>query len=271
MTEQLVIYDPADELEPSQRDALRGDWGVASVRTRLALRRAAPGADAVVLSAVASLSWAPAFHELAEYAPTVPRLIVASIAFRPRRALLEAARQGALLFFAPSPAALRRGVREVLRRDPWPAGAAALLEKALRRLPNGELRSLIGHAASHGARTVPVPEFAALLGHSPRTLARRCEAVGCPPPRALVEWGRVLHAATLRELAGGGEPAEDGSEETGRSREPSARPFHLRLDAKESVPLASAVDALVAECRGLCVPLRAHPAPRLSLMQGGRR
>ena len=94
MTELLVIYDPAQELERSQRDALRGDWGVALVRTRLALRRAAPGADAVVLSAASSASWAPAFHDLGECAPSVPRLIIASLSFRPRRALLAAARQG---------------------------------------------------------------------------------------------------------------------------------------------------------------------------------
>jgi hypothetical protein len=255
MTELLVIYDPADELERSQRDALRGDWGVASVRTRLALRRAAPGADAVVLPAMRGVEWAPACRDLAEYAPSIPRLIIASLAFRPRRALLDAARQGAMLYFAPSPTALRTGLREVLRRDPWPAGAEALLEDALRCLLHEELRGLLVLAASHGSRTMQVRDFARLLGHSSRTLARRCTAVGSPPPRALLAWGRVLHAAAIRELEG--------------RRESPAR--GLRLATNESVPLAAAVDAFMAECRGFHVPVRVSRAPRLSLMQGGRR
>jgi hypothetical protein len=269
MHEQLVIYDPADELERSQREALRGDWGVASVRTRLALRRAAPGADAVVLLASSSLSWAPAFHDLADCAPSVPRLIIASLAFRPRRALLEAARQGALLYFAPSPDALRRGVRKLLRREPWPASAAAMLDRALARMPSGELRGLFALAAAHGAGTMQVSEFASMLCHSPRTLARRCTAVGSPPPSAVLEWGRVLHAATLRELAGEhAPPAEDAR--ASRRRQSADRGAHLRLDAAGPITLAATVEALMEECRGCWVPLRLARVPRLRLMQGGR-
>jgi hypothetical protein len=270
MTELLVIYDPGDELDRAQRDALRGDWGVASVRTRLALRRAAPGADAVVLSAVRGASWAPACWDLTEYAPTVPRLIIASLAFRPRRALLEAARQGALLYFAPSPTMLRTGLRRVLRRDLWSAEAEAMLDEALRGLPNEELRGLIVLAASHGSRTVQVHDFARLLGHSSRTLARRCAAVGSPPPRALLKWGRVLHAATLRELAGAGEMSVDAAR-AARGRGSMKRAPHLRLDAKDPLELTTVVDALMAECRGLRVPDRMSRSPGLSLIQGGRR
>jgi hypothetical protein len=144
MTEQLVVYDPADELDRPQREALRGGWGVELVRTRLALRRAAPGADAVVLLASSSMSWALAFHDLADCAPSVPRLIIASLAFRPRRALLEAARRGALLYFAPSPAALCRGVGDVLRRGPWEASAGARPERDRRPSRAPRLRLMQG-------------------------------------------------------------------------------------------------------------------------------
>jgi hypothetical protein len=270
MTELLVIYDPEDELERAQREALRGDWGVASVRTRLALRRAAPGADAVLLSAVQSASWAPACWDLTEYAPMVPRLIVASLAFRPRRALLEAARQGALLYFAPSPSMLRTGLRGVLRRDLWSADAEAMLDEALQGLPSEELRGLIVLAASHGSRTVQVHDFARLLGHSSRTLARRCAAVGSPPPRALLKWGRVLHAATLRELAVGQELSVEAAR-AACGHGSTKRAPHLRLDARDPLELATAVDALMAECRGFQAPVRVSRAPGLSLMQGGRR
>ena len=270
MTEQLVIYDPADELERPQREALRGGWGVAFVRTRLALRRAAPGADAVVLLASSGLSWAPAFHDLADCAPAVPRLIIASLAFRPRRALLEAARQGARLCFAPSPAALQRGVRDLLRRDAWPTKASARLDTELRRLPPGDLRGLLALAAAHGATTMPVSQFATLLGHSPRTLARWCAAAGSPSPRALLEWGRVLRAAALRELAASSGSSGGGARAV-RSVQHTSRASHLRLDAKEPVPLAAAVDAVMAACRDFRGPVRLGVAPTLSVTRGGRR
>ena len=270
MSDLLVIYDPAYELARSQRDALRGDWGVASVRTRLALRRAAPGADAVVLSAGSSASWRPAFHDLVECAPSVPRLIIASLAFRPRRALLEAARQGALLFFAPSPAALRRGARDALRRDPWRASAAALLDRELRRLPNRELGALLALAASHGRTAMRVPQLAALLDHSPRTLARWCAAMGGPSPHAVIAWGRVLHAAAMREVASAGELPAAGPR-AARGIVPPTERHPLRLAATEPASLSAAVDALMAECGDRRPPLRPGAAPTLRLIQGGRR
>jgi AraC-like DNA-binding protein len=63
-------------------------------------------------------------------------------------------------------------------------------------------RSILRAAADTTALGGQTEEFARRLLVSKRTLHRRCESQGLPPPRTLLAWMRVLHAASLLDQPG---------------------------------------------------------------------
>ena len=270
MSAPILLFDPADALSSAHRDARRAGGGVGVSCGARTCRGGAPAARAVILAASSTSPWwTPILRDLVARAPGVPRVVVASLGLRPRRGLLEAARLGAALYIAPSPHALRDSLGALLYREPWTPHAADALHDALQRVPGAAVRELLAVAAAHGARPIRVAELAGLLGVSARTLARRCATLGCPPPHALLAWGRLLHAATLGELAG-----PEGRRDSGAANV-------LALHARGRIPsaahvapprsTAALVEAFVCVSGMSCGTATPAEAPRLVLVRGGRR
>lgn len=79
--------------------------------------------------------------------------------------------------------------------------AKTLTELLIADIPH-PLRSVFTFALEHAGRRMDVPELAAALGISKRTLAYRLERYGLPTPRVFLTWCQLLVAALLLDERG---------------------------------------------------------------------
>ncbi len=97
--------------------------------------------------------------------------------------------------------------------DSVPAIAAAVLRAAgghavtrllcdIARRANGDVERIFVVVLALAVRRCTVPELAASLARSPRSLRRDCAALGLPPPKKLLSLGRIFTVERLAEWSG---------------------------------------------------------------------
>jgi AraC-like DNA-binding protein len=166
------------------------------------------------------------------------------------------------------------GVAEVLSAEHADAATLALqlqavrgrplqsvLERALTEKASGRTREVLSAAAEVAAAGGQAEDLARALFLSMRTLHRRCEAAGVPPPRQTLAWLRLLLAAELLEQPGRG--IEDVASACGYASDSGLRrACYEFLQRSPSELRRAGAFATVAHAfrRALSVPRAATPA-----------
>ncbi len=155
----------------------------------------------VELHDASGTSTLPAIRLLRERYPSIAVLTYVSVT---AGALRETAEAGTL------------GVRRVIVRDvddhgaplrdivaaALGAGVAEEIVRAAHPVVPGALRPFVRFCAASATRPFHVEDAARALGMHRRTLVYRLRAAGLPPPREIVAWNRLLHAARLLDDPG---------------------------------------------------------------------
>jgi AraC-like DNA-binding protein len=135
----------------------------------------------------------------------------------------------------------------------------SVLERALPENASGRTREVLSAAAEVAADGGGAEELARSLFVSMRTLHRRCEAAGVPPPRQTLAWMRILLAAELLEQPG--RSIEDVATACGYATDSGLR--RAFYDFLEMSPTqARRAGAVVLAAAGFRRALAAHEAVR---------
>ena len=200
---------------------------------------------------------APQLRELLSAFPSIP--LIAAVRLSPER-LPQIVKLGTLgvtdviaIGHDDTPSALRIRFQQTTGRP-----LKALLDSILPERTAAFTRALVDAAAEVVASAQQGRDLALALGISRRTLLRWCQGEKLPPPRRLLAWMRILHAAEL--LDDPGRRVLDAAQATGYSSDSGLRRVTLKFVGRSPTELKRR-GAFRLAARAFLAELENHGAP----------